>query len=479
MLLDATRFSKWIKLVRCTAWVLRFVHNVARGKLEKRHGELDVEEIQEAEYYWIRHVQRNGFESELRAVKSGQQIPRQSPIKNLNPVPDDNGILRMKGRLQWAEQLPYETRNPIILPRRAYITKLIVGKYHEMVNHENGVNYVLADIRTRFWIVHGREAIKSYESEYNTCKKNRAKAATQIMAPLPKSRIGLPMRAFARCGVDYAGPFLTKQGREKSRTKRYLCLFTCCATRAVHLEMAWSLDANSFLSAFSRMISCRGLPLEVISDNSTNFVAAERELRELFKAMDKNEIKKSMTNQRIKWRFNPPGASHFGGFFEALIKSAKRAMKAVIGNAEITDEELLTTIVGVEGLMNSRPLTCQSAAPKDDPVQTPNHFLYGQLGGQIAPEVDELDIHPRRRWLRIQQIIKGFWRRWLREFLPAVNSRKKWTEEKKDIEVGNIVICIDPNLPRGTWPLGRVEVFIGPDKHVRTARIKIGQKQYV
>jgi hypothetical protein len=98
----------------------------------------------------------------------------------------------------------------------------------------------------------------------------------------------------------------------------------------------------------------------------------------------------------------------------------------------------------------------------------------------MAPEVDELDIHPRRRWLRIQQIIKGFWRRWLREFLPAMNSRKKWTEEKKDIEVGNIVMCIDPNLPRGTWPLGRVEeVLVGPDKHVRTARIKIGQKQYV
>ena len=96
------------------------------------------------------------------------------------------------------------------------------------------------------------------------------------------------------------------------------------------------------------MSSRRGLALEVISDNRMDFVAAERELRELFKATDKNEIKKSMTNQRIKWRFNPPGTSHFGGFLEALIKSAKRAMKAVIGNAEVTDEELLTTIVRVE-----------------------------------------------------------------------------------------------------------------------------------
>lgn len=154
-----------------------------------------------------------------------------------------------------------------------WTTKLIVGNYHEMRNHEGGVSHVLADIRTRFWIVQGREAIKSHESKCNTCKRNRAKAATQIMAPLPKSRLGLPMRAFARCGVDYAGPFLTKQGRGKSRTKRYLCLFACSATRAV----AWSLDANSFLLAFSRMTSRQGLPLEVISDNGTNFVAAERD----------------------------------------------------------------------------------------------------------------------------------------------------------------------------------------------------------
>ena len=89
-----------------------------------------------------------------------------------------------------------------------------------------------------------------------------------------------------------------------------------------------------------------------------------------------------MANKGIKWKFNPPGASHFGGFYEALIKSSKRAINAVLGNADITDEELLTAITGAEGLLNSRPLTYQSSDPKDEPVLTPNHFLHGQL----APE---------------------------------------------------------------------------------------------
>ena len=149
-----------------------------------------------------------------------------------------------------------------------------------------------------------------------------------------------------------------------------------------------------------------------------------------------------MSNKGIKWHFNPPRASHLGGFFEALIKSAKGAVAAVLIHADITDEELLTAFTGAERLLNSRPLTYQSADPKDEPVLTPNHFLCGQAGEQLAPEVvDEIDFHPPRRWLRLQQLIKGFWKRWLREFLLMLNAPRKWTEESKDLTVGAVVLC--------------------------------------
>ena len=157
------------------------------------------------------------------------------------------------------------------------------------------------------------------------------------------------MRAFSKCRVDYAGPFLTKQGRGKVRQKRYLCLFTCVATRAVHLEMAWSLDTDSFLGTFTRMTNHRGVPLEVISDNGTNFVGANNELKELLTLLDQEKIKNNMTNKGIKWKFNPPGASHFGEFYEALIKCSKHAINVVLGNADITDKELLTAITRSEG----------------------------------------------------------------------------------------------------------------------------------
>ena len=94
------------------------------------------------------------------------------------------------------------------------------------------------------------------------------------MAPFPLLRLGMPMRGFTKCETDYPSQFLTKQGRGKVRHKRYLCLFTCAETRAVHLEMAWCLGTDSFLAVFTRMTGRRRVPLEVISDNGTNFVGA-------------------------------------------------------------------------------------------------------------------------------------------------------------------------------------------------------------
>ena len=157
--------------------------------------------------------------------------------------------MRCDGRLKYAEYLPQDARFPIIPPRKNCVTKLIVKHYHEKNNHASGTNQLLAALSTRFWIISGREKIREWEKECNECQRRKAKAARQIMAPLPQIRLRFSLRAFAQTAVDYGGPFITVQGRTR-RQKRYLCLFTCLATRAVHLEMAYALDTDSFLNAF-------------------------------------------------------------------------------------------------------------------------------------------------------------------------------------------------------------------------------------
>ena len=137
-----------------------------------------------------------------------------------------------------------------------------------------------------------------------------------------------------------------------------------------------------------------------------------------------------MINQGVKWTFNPPYAPNFGGIFKTMIKAVKRAILAILGTADVNDEELITAFTEVESLVNSRPLTYQSANPEDDTLLTPNHFLQGQMGGKFAPEVDEeIGYNPKKRWRRVQELTRHFWHRRMNEWIPSLSARKKWFQQ--------------------------------------------------
>ena len=171
--------------------------------------------------------------------------------------------------------------------------------------------------------------------------------------------------------------------------------FTCLATRAVHLEIAFGLTTDSILTAFYRMASRRGLPDEIYLDNGTNFIGADRELQALLSQVDNHKIQESVTNKGVKWHFNPPLSPHYGVAHESMVESAKKAIQAILGQADINDEHLMTAIIGVEGLINSRPLTYQSANHKDDVPLTPNHFLHGQITiFSVSDDVSRLNVSP-------------------------------------------------------------------------------------
>lgn len=247
------------------------------------------------------------------------------------------------------------------------------------------------------------------------------------------------------------------------------------------MGLTHGLDTDSFLRCLTRMTGRRGYPQEIISDRGTKFVGAARELKELVENMDADMIQQRTVDNGIKWTFNPPLAPHFGGVHEITIKAAKKAIYAILRNADVNDEELSTVFVGVEDLLNSRPLTYQTSNPNDVVPLTPNHFIHGRAGSKTAPEaVDHLAYHPKQRWRRIQELIKHFWSRWMKEWLPMLNIRTKWFEPKRDVKVGELVLVISADQPRGHWPLGRViEIFPGKDEHVRVAKVQVGQQTFM
>lgn len=469
-------FTSWISLKRVVAWRTEFVKILMKRSAKRRF--LTASDLAAAETTIIRDVQRESFPEIVKELSSGK-ITHQGTLRNLSPFLDEDGVLRVGGRLQ-NSNLPYDSKHPILLPQNHHVSKLIILEVHSRGFHVRGVNGLLSDLRAKYWIVRGRELIKKIQQSCLKCKRLRGKPFDQLMAPLPSHRSTISIRPFARSGVDFGGPFITKLTRRVT-AKRYLCLFTCLTTRAVHLEMAYSLDTSGFLLAFSRMVARRGKPEEMVSDNGTNFVGANRELSELVKSMNFDEIEGDAANQGIHWRFNPPLGAHHGGVFESMIKSAKKIMSSILGSAGITDEELLTAIVEAEGLLNSRPLMYCGDDIMDEPVLTPNHFLHGQCGGSLAPRVvDETDFNPRHRWRLVQDLLSQFWRRWQKEYLASLQVRSKWHKEKQGPECGDVVLLVEQNNPRGKWPIALVEeVFPGKDGLIRTVKVQSRGKSFL
>ena len=216
------------------------------------------------------------------------------------------------------------------------------------------------------------------------------------------------------------------------------------------------------------------MPNTYFSDNGTNFVGAERELREWFYNLDQAAIVGKLCRNETAWKFNPPSAPHFGGSWERLVKSAKRALVHVLQGQTLTDEVLNAAFIQVENLLNGRPLTFVKVDATDPEILTPNHLLLGRNSPNMAPFVPtDSDINSRKRYRQLQAMTDHFWRRWIHEYLPTLHERKKWHQNAENLQVEDVVIIIDPNTPRGKWPLGRVtKVHPGLDGVVRSATIK-------
>ena len=271
------------------------------------------------------------------------------------------------------------------------------------------------------------------------CKRRRARPQAPKMADLPDVRLKAHLPPFSHVGVDYFGPLTVRRFRKTEN--RYGCLFTCLVTRAVHIEVAHDLGTDSYLMALRRMMSRRGKPQLIQSDNGTNFVGANRELRDCLQSWNRQRIHDEMLQEGIEWRFNPPAAPHFGGVWERIVRSCKRAIQAIVGKQTLTDEVLLTVMAEVESLLNSRPLTHVSTHLSDQEALTPNHFLLGRASPNLPPDVFvDKEISSRRRWRLAQAVTNQVWRRWLKEYVPNLLERKKWTSQTRNLQQRDLVL---------------------------------------
>ncbi|XP_044733954.1 uncharacterized protein LOC123296518 [Chrysoperla carnea] len=379
-------------------------------------------------------------------------------LRNLNPFLDQDGLLRVGGRLDQSS-LEYDMKHPYILPKDSTLSRLVIWDVHLRLLH-SGTRNTLATIRQRFWILGGRVSVRKEILRCVICSRYRGKRAQQLMGQLPPRRV-TPTRPFTNSGVDYAGPFIIKtwRGRNAKSYKGYVCLFICSATSAIHLELVSDYSADAFIAAYKRFTGRRGLCSTLTSDCGTTFVGADAELKRLFTASssESENLCRLLANDGTDWHFNPPSASHFGGHFEAGVKSVKYHLKRVVGNLSLTYEEFTTVLSQIEAVLNSRPLCQLTEDPEDLSVLTPGHFLIGgPLSSIPEPNLENVSMPILSRWQLTRQIIDSFWVKWSREYLQQQQAIYKWRFPSLNIEIGSIVLVVDERYPPSKWPLGRV-----------------------
>ena len=208
------------------------------------------------------------------------------------------------------------------------------------------------------------------------------------------------------------------------------------------------------------------------SDNGSNFREAEKELRDLFSKIEFDEISKTPTNYNINWKFIPPLSPWMRGAWESIVKLTKRALRIVSHDRPMYEDSLSTFITEIESVLNSRPLTSVTDDPNDYNVLTPNHFL---LGRQTLPfTMNDEKAFNRVCWRAVEALSNMFWKRFIQEYLPMLNIRKKWNREKRDFKENDFVIMKNEHQHRSLWSVGRI-IFVnkGIDGKVRSVQVRL------
>ena len=462
-----TNFSSYSRLLHISAQCLRAFRSTPYKGL------ITISEKREAEIGIIKAIQASQFAQEISLIDNNPK----SKLANLNPFVDDRGVLRVGGRLRHAN-VSEARKYPILLPTHHHVTDLIIRDVHENVYHA-GIQMTLNTVRQRFWLLNGRNQVRHIIKHCNRCFKFKAEAANYKMADLPAVRVR-GVRPFNDTGVDYCGPLYIKEKkfRNRNKVKIWICIFICLATKAVHIEVVSDMTTEAFLGALRRFIARRGVPATMHSDNGTNFVGASNVLKELFVLIESDEFKQQVYDftlkKQIDWHFNPPLAPHFGGIWEAAVKSFKHHFRRVIGHTLFTFEEINTFAIEIEAILNSRPICSISSDPNDLQALTPAHFLMGQPL-TLLPEDNFLYVPDNRlsSWKMIMKARQDLWRRWHDEYLNELQVRQKWTEKHSNLKAGTIVLIKDKNIPCTRWSLGRIiEAIPSDDGVVRKAIVQ-------
>ena len=455
-IMDADRFSNLNRLFYTTARIEKLYQRFKKG--DGYDYRILPQDLKHAEETWVKYVQED-MSSDM------------GRYKKLLPTME-NGIIVVGGR---AERWIYSTWNKekfILLPAKHRLSWLIAEREHIGTGHL-AVESTVAIIRSKYWIIGVRKIVKSIIGRCRTCKLKFKMLASQRMSPLPIERIK-PSPAFQNVGLDYFGPFEVKgEVQKRVRGKCYGVLFACDSSRAVHADIVQNFSTDAFLQALRRFASIRGWPQKIHSDNGTQLAGAATELKNMVAGIDWEAVETYGHKFKTVWSFCPADAPWQNGSTEALIKTIKRALNAVVGNQVCSYAEFQTVVYEAAQLVNQRPIGRQPLTPDDGTYLCPNDLILGRSTNHVPQGPFNKKSNMNQRLNFIQEIVDHFWKRWSREVFPSLVIEPKWHVERRNLSTGDVVMIQDSNVVRGEWKIGIVvKILDSRDGRVRNVLVK-------
>lgn len=469
------KFENLNRLLHFTCLAFRWRKTIKGEPMLK--GPVTAEEMDAAEIHWIRLTQLQNFGHEISKLKANRTLPKSSALLKLTPFLDNDSILRMNGRVNNIELMQQKTA--IILPPKSRFVFLVIRDAHERSAKHGGVQLTLRAIRNRYWIIHARSQVNKLIGRCISCYRSKKRLITQKMADLPLFRT-VPARPFTFTGCDFAGPFQIKlnENRNASTTKGYIALFICLTTKAVHFEVVGDMSTAEYVMALENFIARRGIPSIMYTDNGTNLVGGEREIRTLHDQFmsQTNELTRKLAATRIKFKRIPARASHMGGIWERAVGLMKYHLSRVMKTTKLTTRRFDHVLKQIECSLNSRPLWAITHNADDVEVITPSHFFnFEAINTLPRPDISHIKMNRLDQYQYLHRLYIDFWKSWSKEYVDLLQVRQKWQEKKPNINIGSIVVISEDNLPPCRWSLGRVvATYPAKDGLIRVVDVKCG-----
>ncbi|KAG5667367.1 hypothetical protein PVAND_015350 [Polypedilum vanderplanki] len=489
--------SNWMKLVRMIGRALKLRDLVVRSrphpvniKIENKKKlaqfeifELEPLDYERAELFIARHMQKEAFADEYKALVKGYLVNNKEFLP-LRVFIDSQGVLRINSRVALNPEI-YPQRFLPFLPRKHFLTEVLLFYYHQKYNHV-GLETQVAEVRTRFWIPRLKSELTKIKTLCNYCGYMRANPQPPPMAPLPDYRINPSLKPFEVVALDCTGEMVVYKHTRK--VKVYVLLFTCMLTRFVHVHLLEKMDALSVLEAICVLWTAHGPISRLISDNGRNFVGAARRIKRDEESEDltaqliekRNLIKQKLAEEKkLKWEFIPPYSPWMGGAHERMIKELKRAIEFTVKKKKLSKIEFNIAIQEAAHRINCRPLTANSIDSEDQPVLTPHLLAKHRDGWPLLPsrtkcEYDNSDTNDRLIYHRGRAIADEITSRFMKEWLPMITRQCKWFKNVPDFKKGDLVLLVDPGKTRYAWPRAKVcETYAGRDGRVRILDVQL------